>query len=499
MNYNFTDRVRRVLDMARDEAVKLQHDYVGTEHILLGLIGEGTGVALGVLHKLNVQPEQIRELLEKSVRKGKATNLQPALPYTTRSKKSLELAITEARELNHSYVGTEHLLLGLLREQVGIAAQTLSGLGVSVENARAETLEILGMDANTAPRSGAQQSSGLTYRDAGVDREEAGRAKRRILEMVRGTATPDVLSVPGGFGGLFRVPAGYRSPVMVASADGVGTKLKVAMRAGRHDTVGTDLVNHCVNDILVEGARPLFFLDYIGMGRLEAGTIEQIVEGVARGCAENECALLGGETAEMPDFYRRGEYDLAGFIVGIVEEEGRPGSLRVRADDLLIGLASSGFHTNGYSLLRRLLFEDLGLDVHDAFPGTDEPVGDVLLRTHRSYLRALLPLLTAGRIHALAHITGGGIPENLERVLPEGLTAQVERARWTPPPEFLAVMEAGRIAREEMDRTFNMGIGMIAIVAPDEEAAVAHALSAAGETAWTIGSVEPGAREVVLT
>ncbi|MCI0432231.1 MAG: AIR synthase-related protein, partial [Gemmatimonadetes bacterium] len=190
---------------------------------------------------------------------------------------------------------------------------------------------------------------------------------------------------------------------------------------------------------------------------------------------------------------------LAGFIVGIVEEEGRPGPLRVRAGDLLIGLASSGFHTNGYSLLRRLLFDDLGLDVHDTFPGTDESVGDVLLRTHRSYLRALLPLITDGRIHALAHITGGGIPENLERVLPEGLTAQVERARWTPPPEFLAVMEAGRIAREEMDRTFNMGIGMIAIVSPDEEAAVVQSLSTAGETAWTIGSVEPGAREVVLT
>jgi phosphoribosylformylglycinamidine cyclo-ligase len=263
--------------------------------------------------------------------------------------------------------------------------------------------------------------------------------------------------------------------------------------------VGTDLVNHCVNDILVEGARPLYFLDYIGMGRLEAGTIEQIVDGVARGCKENECALLGGETAEMPDFYRPGEYDLAGFIVGIVEEEGRPGPLRVHAGDLLLGLASSGFHTNGYSLLRRLLFDDLRLDLHDAFPGTDESVGDVLLRTHRSYRRSLLPLISEGRIHALAHITGGGIPENLERVLPDGMRARVERARWTPPPEFLAVMDAGRIAREEMDRTFNMGIGMIAIVPPAVETAVVRALSDAGETVWTIGAVEPGAREVILT
>ena len=340
--------------------------------------------------------------------------------------------------------------------------------------------------------------SGLTYRDAGVDRETAGRAKREILEVVRRTGGPNVLSTPGGFGGLFRVPPGFRRPVMVASADGVGTKLKVAMRANRHDTVGTDLVNHCVNDILCEGAHPLYFLDYIGMGRLEAGTVERIVAGIAAGCCENDCALLGGETAEMPDFYEPGEYDLAGFIVGMVEEDGRPGPDRVREGDALIGIASSGFHTNGYSLLRRLLFQDLRLDVDEPFPGLDATVADVLLRVHRSYRPALLPLVDAGRIHALAHITGGGIPENLERALPPGLRATVERSSWTPPPEFRFVMQQGRVERAEMDRTFNMGIGMIAVVAAEDEADVRRGLIDAGETVWTIGSVDAGERGVVM-
>ena len=340
--------------------------------------------------------------------------------------------------------------------------------------------------------------SGLTYRDAGVDRDAAGRAKRGILDLLRTTAGPNVLSEPGGFGGLFRVPPGFRQPVMVASADGVGTKLKVAMRAGRHDTVGTDLVNHCVNDILVEGARPLFFLDYIGMGKLEPGTVERIVEGVAAGCRQNGCALLGGETAEMPDFYSPGEYDLAGFIVGMVEEDARPGPHRVRAGDVLVGVASSGFHTNGYSLLRRLLFDRLGLDVDDPFPGIDATIGDVLLRIHRSYRPALLPLLDDGRIHALAHITGGGIAENVERALPEGVRATIERDSWTPPPEFRFVMEEGRIEREEMDRTFNMGVGMIVVVAAEDEADVRRGLAQAGESAWTLGSVVAGQRGVDL-
>jgi phosphoribosylformylglycinamidine cyclo-ligase len=271
-------------------------------------------------------------------------------------------------------------------------------------------------------------AQGLTYGEAGVDREVAGHAKGRIAELVESTRTADVVSRAGGFGGLFRVPAGFRSPVMVSSADGVGTKLKVAMMADRHDTVGIDLVNHCVNDILVEGARPLFFLDYIGMGRLEARVVTELVEGLARGCRENGCVLLGGETAEMPDFYAPGEYDLAGFIVGMVDEDARPGAHRVAAGQVLVALQSSGFHTNGYSLLRRLFFDRLGLGVHDAWPDGGYSVADVLLRTHRSYATSLLPLVADSTIAALSHITGGGIPENLVRVLPDGVTARVQRS-----------------------------------------------------------------------
>jgi phosphoribosylformylglycinamidine cyclo-ligase len=344
-------------------------------------------------------------------------------------------------------------------------------------------------------------ADGLSYREAGVDRAAAERAKNRIGQIVASTEVDGVLSKVGAFGGLFRVPAGLRSPVLVSSADGVGTKLKVAIRAGRHDTVGQDLVNHCVDDILVEGARPLFFLDYIGMGALDEGVVEALVEGLARGCRENECALLGGETAEMPDFYAPGDYDLAGFIVGIVEEEGRPGVGRVREGDRLVGMASSGFHTNGYSLLRKLLFERLGLDLGDPFPGTGDPVGEVLLRVHRSYLRAVHPLIAAGRIHALAHITGGGIPGNLNRSIPDPLQARVERSSWEVPGEFRGVMEAGSIEEREMFDTFNMGVGLILVVPETEAQSVVDALVVAGEAAWHLGDVRKrpeGAAPVLL-
>lgn len=339
---------------------------------------------------------------------------------------------------------------------------------------------------------------GLSYRDAGVDREVAQRAKRSIAELVRSTEIPGVISEPGSFGGIFRVPAGMSAPALVASADGVGTKLKVAMMAGRHDTVGRDLVNHCVDDILVEGARPLFFLDYIGMGRLEAGVTEQIVAGVAAGCRENGCALLGGETAEMPDFYAPGEYDLAGFIVGIVEEGNRPGKHRVREGDVLVGLASDGFHTNGYSLVRRLLFDRLGLGVHDRFPEHDASIADVLLRVHRSYLKPVLPLIEDGKVHALAHITGGGLPENLARVIPDGLEARVDRSSWTVPTEFQVIMRHGRVDEEEMFRTFNMGVGMVLIVPAGEADAVVARLNDEGESAWIAGAVARGERKVAL-
>jgi phosphoribosylformylglycinamidine cyclo-ligase len=339
----------------------------------------------------------------------------------------------------------------------------------------------------------------LSYRSAGVDRDAADAAKRRILELVRGTSNDSVLANPGGFGGLFRVPAGLSSPLLVASADGVGTKLKVASMAGRHVGVGVDIVNHCSDDILVEGARPLFFLDYIGMGRLEPGIIEQVIEGLAGACRDNGCALLGGETAEMPDFYAPGEYDLAGFIVGLVEEGRRPGAHRVEAGDILVALGSDGFHTNGYSLLRRLLFDRLGLDVGSPFPALPgQTVGEALLRPHRSYVRAVLPLIEDGTLHALAHITGGGIPGNLDRVIPDGASAVVDTSTWTVPPEFAFVAEAGHVAGEEMFRTFNMGVGMVLIVAPADADATVERLAAAGERAWLAGTVRDGLAKVVL-
>lgn len=344
----------------------------------------------------------------------------------------------------------------------------------------------------------AVEPKGLSYRDAGVDRDVAARAKGRIAELVRSTMISGVVSEPGSFGGMFRVPTGLEKPALVASADGVGTKLKVAMLAGRHDTVGRDLVNHCVDDILVEGARPLFFLDYIGMGRLEEGVAEEIVAGVAEGCRDNGCALLGGETAEMPDFYAPGEYDLAGFIVGIVEEGKRTGAHRVEAGDTLIALASNGFHTNGYSLLRRVLFDRMGLGVHDEFPDLDESVADVLLRVHRSYLKPVLPLVEEGLIHAMAHITGGGIPENLARVIPEGLEARVERSSWRIPPEFSSIMRHGGISEEEMYHTFNMGVGMFLIVAASDAPSIVERLRGAGEEAWVAGTVRQGAEKVAL-
>ena len=342
------------------------------------------------------------------------------------------------------------------------------------------------------------ESAELSYSAAGVDRDAANLAKDRILDLVRGTTTPGVVPNIGGFGGLFRVPSGFRSPLLVASADGVGTKLKVASRARRHEGVGHDIVNHCANDILVEGAKPLFFLDYLGMGRLETGIVEEIVGGVAAACREIGCALLGGETAEMPDVYADGEYDLAGFIVGAVEEVERPGAHRVVEGDALIGLASDGFHTNGYSLLRKLLFERLDLECGDPFPGTDRSVADVLLQPHRAYGRALGPVLEAGIIHALAHITGGGILENLDRVMPANLGAVVRLDTWQPPAPFRSVAELGHIDEREMYRTFNMGVGMIAVAAASDAERVVGRLSDSGETAWIMGTVVTGGDKVVL-
>lgn len=332
----------------------------------------------------------------------------------------------------------------------------------------------------------------LSYRDAGVDIDAANRTKAGIASLVASTRTPAVLSELGSFAGLCRVPSGLRAPVLVASTDGVGTKLKIAFLTGRHDTVGHDLVNHCVNDVLVAGAQPLFFLDYVGMGRLEPGTVEALVMGVAEGCRENGCALLGGETAEMPDFYAAGEYDLAGTLVGVVEEERILGSARVRVGDRLVALASLGLHTNGYSLARKVLLERMGLTVEDRFPGADESVGEVLLRSHRSYLAALRPALGRDGLHALAHVTGGGLLENLPRVLPPGARARVERGSWEVPAVFRTLQEHGAIADEEMFRAFNMGVGMVAVVAPEAVDEVVRDAGRAGVDAWLVGEVRPG-------
>ena len=329
---------------------------------------------------------------------------------------------------------------------------------------------------------------GLTYRDAGVDLDAARRTKARMAELVEGTHTAAVTSRFGSFGGRFRATAGRE---LVASADGVGTKLKVAFLSGRHDTVGADLVNHCVDDILAEGARPLVFLDYIACGTLDPDTVVQVVSGLAGAYRANGCALLGGETAEMPDFYAPGEYDLAGFIVG---ESAYPtvAERRVAPGDVLIGLRSDGFHTNGYSLIRKIVFERLRLDVDDRFPGTTESVAEVLLRPHRSYLSDLETSLEAGRVRALAHVTGGGIPGNLDRILPGDVDAVIRRDTWEVPHEFAVMAESSGADDRELFATFNMGIGMIAVVRGADASQTLEEIRVAGGDAFECGELRPG-------
>jgi phosphoribosylformylglycinamidine cyclo-ligase len=339
---------------------------------------------------------------------------------------------------------------------------------------------------------------GLSYRAAGVDIDAAAEAMKGVAALVRSTATPDTLSELGSFGGLYRVPRDARQPVLVASTDGVGTKLKVAILAGRHGTVGEDLVNHCVNDILVQGARPLFFLDYVGVGRLEPGVVETLVSGIARGCRANGCALLGGETAEMPDFYAAGEYDLAGTIVGLVEEDRVIDGSGIRAGDAIVALASSGLHTNGYSLARKIVFDRLGLGVDDAFPEGEGSVADVLLRVHKSYLRALTPAIERGGVRGLAHITGGGLTDNVPRVLPKEVDARFDLSSWEVPAVFRVLQREGGVEPMEMFRAFNMGIGMVAVVPAADADSVVAELGGAGETAWIAGEIVPGEGKTVL-
>ncbi len=329
------------------------------------------------------------------------------------------------------------------------------------------------------------------YRAAGVDLDAAGQAKRRIAESVASTRTELARGALGAFGGMIRVPDGFERPVLVMSTDGVGTKVLVAIRAGRHDTVGEDLVNHSVNDILVHGATPLAFLDYLAVASVSTDTVAALVEGVARGCREHEMTLVGGETAQLPDLYQAGHYDLAGTIVGVVDEGRALHGDTVRPGDVLVGYASSGLHTNGYTLARRVVFDELGLDIDSQLPDLGVTVGDELLKVHRSYRKAVGPVLS--HVHALAHITGGGIPGNVGRALPEGCAAEIDRASWEVPGIFRLLEQAGKVSADEMVEVFNMGLGMIAVVASDDEPAVRQAAQGIGIDSWIVGRVVEGA------
>ena len=335
---------------------------------------------------------------------------------------------------------------------------------------------------------------GLDYKAAGVDIDAGNEAVRRIRSLARSTFTSGVLSDIGSFGGLFQLEAGrFREPVLVSSADGVGTKLKLAFLSDRHDTVGVDLVNHCVNDILVQGAEPLFFLDYLATGQLLPDVAEKVIGGIASACRDNSCALLGGETAEMPGFYAPGEYDLAGFIVGVVDRGRLVTGRTVAVGDVLVGIPSSGLHTNGYSLARRIVFDQLKLQIDSHVPELGRTVGEALLEPHRTYLPYIRPLLDGGRIKAMAHITGGGITENLPRVLPHGTAAVVDASAWKVPSLFRWLQHHGGVPIDDMFRTFNMGIGLIVVAARDRAEQLIEELAArGGRDARVIGEVVPG-------
>lgn len=340
----------------------------------------------------------------------------------------------------------------------------------------------------------------VSYRDAGVDIDKKYSAVDRATAAIRATFTPGVVGDIGSFGGLFDLArAGVGQGLLVASADGVGTKLEVAKRAAVYHTVGRDLVNHCVNDILVQGARPLFFLDYVAVGTMAPEVVSELIRGCADGCRENACALIGGETAEMPGLYAPGDFDLAGFIVGVVEPSKLLDGSRVRPGDVLLGLPSAGLHTNGYSLARKILFDVQGLTI-DARPAALEgrTIAQALLAEHRSYLTQLWPLLERGAIRAMAHITGGGLVDNLPRVL-NGCDAHIDRTTWTPPALFRYLCQAGNVDHEESYQVLNMGVGMALIVAPEQLSAVQEHLARAGETCWRMGDIRSGAGVVRFT
>ncbi|MFO8156267.1 MAG: phosphoribosylformylglycinamidine cyclo-ligase [Pseudomonadota bacterium] len=349
------------------------------------------------------------------------------------------------------------------------------------------------MSTHTPDQADTPSPEGLTYRDAGVDIDAGTALVERIRPAVARTRRPEVLGSLGGFGALVDLPSRYRDPVLVAGTDGVGTKLALAERLGRHDTIGCDLVAMCVNDLVVQGAEPLFFLDYYATGRLEVETAAAVVEGIADGCQRAGCALVGGETAEMPDFYEGGRYDLAGFCVGVVERDGILDGSACSPGDVILGLGASGPHSNGYSLIRRIL-DHVDADLTQPLPGDDSgtTLGDALLAPTRIHVRPLLRALAAHPrgIHALAHITGGGLPENLPRVLPEGVAAHLDPTRWRRPAVFDWLQEQGGVADEEMYRTFNCGIGMAVVVDAAQAEDILATLEAAGETVYSIGTLE---------
>jgi phosphoribosylformylglycinamidine cyclo-ligase len=343
-------------------------------------------------------------------------------------------------------------------------------------------------------------SAPITYVDAGVDIDRANRTKKRIKYLAHKTFTKGVLSEIGGFGGLFSIDkTKYLDPVLVSSVDGVGTKLKIAFEMKMHHAVGADLVNHCVNDIAVQGAAPLFFMDYLATGKLEPEVAEKIIEGLAEACKHNGCALIGGETAEMPGFYPEGEYDLAGFIVGVVERERIITGKAVEVGDVILGLASTGLHTNGYSLARKLFFEVAGYTPDTYVNELKGKAGNELMQTHRSYWPVIKKLLAAECVSAMAHITGGGITENLPRVLPRGVAAIVELGTWPVLPIFEHLQKLGNVPQEEMLRTFNMGLGMLLVIPSKKFKKAQTVLEKVGEKAYTVGRIVKGDRKVMYT
>ncbi|MBK8802977.1 MAG: phosphoribosylformylglycinamidine cyclo-ligase [Fibrobacteres bacterium] len=338
----------------------------------------------------------------------------------------------------------------------------------------------------------------MNYAEAGVSLERSDKVKNNIAQAVKSTFGPRVMGGFGGFGGCFDARNLGVEPVLVSSCDGVGTKLKLAFQSGIHNTVGQDIVNHCVDDILVQGAKPLFFLDYIATGKLHDGVVEGIVDGVAKACRENGASLIGGETAEMPGFYPDGEYDLAGYIVGVVERENLLDGSRIKAGNTILALGSAGLHTNGYSLARKVFFDKAGLSLDARLDGLNGSLREALMAPHRSYLKALLPLVEEKAVNGMVHLTGGGFQGNIPRVLPADCDAVIDRRAWEVPALFRHIAELGQIERDEMDRTFNMGLGMLVMVDADRAEDLRARLVEAGETVHVVGEIAKGSNTVRL-